>query len=261
MEVPAPLLAAFPPSPTLLFELARWQTDDAMLTVIARADYGLGANEVMAELRPIRDEGGLPTAMSGQLGEVLELIRFSEPDTPTPPPFEPGPTGRRGHQSRLFACSVLLMVEAEWSIEEVGISTDSTWAQCLVSAKVLGEETSEAAARLLTWWIMAGREWRSAELLLFAVGLVVLATRLRAGRFSEPTLGALAEWALAQESVADPEFPPSPVEPRPLPFSLQAGFWRPLAAELKDQAKAIQDEDVRANLQLCAVLLDPYSIE
>jgi hypothetical protein len=255
VEFPAALLVAFPPSADLLFDRARRQTDNAMLTEIARADYGQMADEMMAELRPIRDRGVVPVPMPWMLEEVLSLTRYSNPDAPNPPPFEPGPSGRRGHQTRLFACALLLRAEAELPPEEGGNTPDSTLAQCLVSASVLGEELSVAAACFLTWRI-SQRE-RGFESLLFALGLLVLATRLRSGRLSEPILGTIAEWVLTQESLEQAEFPPNPANPRPLPFSIQSGFWRPLAAELKNEAEAIRDNDTRTNLQLCGLLLDP----
>src|SRR5829696_9009521 len=125
MGMPAALLAAFPPSADLLLDRARRKTDDAMLTEIARADYGLEADEMMAELRPIRDAGVIPDPLPGMLSEVLTLTCYSNPDAPNAPPFEPGPTGRRGHQTRLFACAVLLRAEADLPHGGGNIATDS----------------------------------------------------------------------------------------------------------------------------------------
>ncbi len=254
MELPDALIAAFPPSATLLLDLARRQTDDVMLAEIARADYGCQADEMMAELRPIRDMGVVPAVIPWQLWEVLELTRYSNPESPNPPPFEPGPTGRRGHLTRLFACAVLLRAEAEH--EEDDVTWDSTLAQCLASAKVLGEEMSDAAARFLTYRVTR-RDKRCPEPTLLALGLLILAARLRAGRIAEPVLGTIADWVLARESLERVEFPPNPGEPRPSWFSLQVGFWQPLAAELSDVAKAVRDDVVQTNLQLCALLLEP----
>lgn len=255
MEIPASLLDAFPPSVDLLFDLARRKTDNAMLADIARADYGQGADEAMAELRPIRDRGVVPVPLPWTVGEVLNLTRYCNPDAPNPPPFAPGPTGRRGHQTRLFACAVLLRAEAELPREQSNIDAGSTIAQCLVSANALGEEMSEAAACYLTW--RASRRENDPDSLLSALGLLILATRLRCGRLAEPSLGAIAEWVLAIESLDREPFPPNHANPRPQPFSLQAGFWRPLAAELRNEAESIREDDIRTNLELCGLLLDP----
>ncbi len=105
MEIPAVLTEVFPPSAELLLDCARRQTDEEMLCrEIAEADYGWRAEEAMAELRPIRDQGLVPCPLPWTLSEVLSLTQFSNPEMPNAPPFQPGPTGRRGHQTRLFAC-------------------------------------------------------------------------------------------------------------------------------------------------------------
>jgi hypothetical protein len=147
---------------------------------------------------------------------------------------------------------VLLSAGAEQGID---MSDDSTLAQCLVSAKALGEELSEAAARFLTWRIP--RMEIGENRLFFALGLLILATRLRSGRIADSVLGELAECVLAEEALFRQELPSNPLEPMPVAFSLQSGFWRPLAAELMDEAAGIRAGDVRANLQLCELLLDP----
>ena len=228
-----------------------------MLEEIARADYGFEADELIVELRGIRDEGIVPDRMRGMLVEVLELTRFSNPEKPNLPPFEPGPNGPRGHQTRLFACAVLLRAAAEPQNQGIYNSQDSTVAQCVASAKVLGEEMSEATACFLTWVLL--RKESCPKPLLFALALLVLAIRLRSGRLAEPELGTIAEWALAQELLEREEFSPGPANPMPLPFSIQAGFWRPLAAELMNEAQSIRDNDVRADVELCVLLLGPGS--
>ncbi len=91
------------------------------------------------------------------------------------------------------------------------------------------------------------QEVRADDSLLVALGLLIVATRLRAGRFEEPSLGVIAEWVLVQESLARRAFPPG----MPPPFSVQAGFWQPLVAELRTEAEAIHDHEVRTNVQLC----------
>jgi hypothetical protein len=254
MDIPAVLIATFPPSAELLLDRARRHVDDTMLLEIARADYGHMADQMMAELRPIRDNGVIPSPMDWQLTEVLELTRWCNPEVPNAPPFEPGPTGRRGHQTRLFACAVLLRAAAEPAHPFRDGAEDSTLAQSLASAKVLGEEMSEAAARFLTWRIP--RMESCSEPLLFAVGLLVLATRLRSGKIADPVLGTLAEWVLAEEALYQRAFPSDSSNPKPIAFSLQSGFWRPLATELMDEAAAIRADDIRTNLQLCKLLLE-----
>ncbi len=255
MDIPASLITAFPPSADLLLDRARRHTDDAILVEIARADYGDMADEMLAELRLIRDKGTVPAPMQSQLTEVLELIRWSDPEAPNSPPFEPGPTGRRGHQTRLFACAVLLFADAEPANQYIDNAHDSTLAQCLVSAKALGAEFSEAAARFLTWRIPRMEFFANQQ--LFALGLLILATRLRTGRIADSALGELAEWVIAEEALyRQKQFPSDPLNPMPVAFSLQSRFWRSLAAELMEEAASIRADDVRTNLQLCELLLE-----
>src|SRR5262249_42852387 len=142
MNPPAAILRAFPPSRTDLFDATRVLIDNGMLREIAEADYGCDADEHYEELRPIRDRGVIPSAPRWHPHEVVELIRWSNPEDPT---WRPGSTGLRGHQMRAFACATLLLME------DIDDSADSTTAQCLVSARVLGETVSRAAARFLTW--------------------------------------------------------------------------------------------------------------
>ena len=76
-------------------------------------------------------------------GEVLELIRWSNPEASV---HKPDAAGRRGHHMRAFACAALLRT----AMRDGCVVAEATLAQCLVSAKALGHETSEAAARFLT---------------------------------------------------------------------------------------------------------------
>jgi hypothetical protein len=254
MDIPAELIAAFPPSADLLLDLARRKVDDAMLTQIARADYGYMADAMLAELRPIRDKGIIPAPMQWQLLEVLSLTRWCDPERLNPPPFEPGPTGRAGHQILLFACAVLLRATAESANQDIDSADDGTLAQCLVSAKILGEEMSEATARFLTWRIP--RMVDVAEPVLYDLALLILAIRLRSGRFTDRVLGNVAEWVLGEESQWQQSIAlDGPSSSRPSAFSLQRGFWQPLAAELKDGAAAIGTDEVRENVRLCALVL------
>jgi hypothetical protein len=253
-EVPDTLIAAFPPSADLLLDRARRETDDAMLREIAEADYGWRADEMVPMLQLIRDKGVVPAPMPRILGAVLNLTQFSNPDKANASRFQPDPKHRRGHQARVFACAVLLRAEAELPPEADDFTAESALPQCLASANVLGEEMSEAAARFLTWRI--SRQESGLNSLSFALGLVVLAIRLRSGRFTGQMLGTIADWVLRQAPSDMPEFPLDPTAPRPLPIGLQSSFWRPLAAELSSEAEAIRENDVRSKLHLCEALLE-----
>lgn len=67
MELPSSLITSFLPSANLLLDCIRPHVNDAMLMFIARTDYGQMANEMFAQLRPIRDIGVIPLQ---EVGEV-----------------------------------------------------------------------------------------------------------------------------------------------------------------------------------------------
>jgi hypothetical protein len=253
MDIPASLVAAFPPSPDLLLDCARRDIDAGILMDIAMADYGYKANEALAELRPICDQGIIPAPMGFLASEALTLTRWCDPENPESPPFAPGPTGRRGHQARLFACAVLLRAVAQPANANVDNVEEATLAQCLASAKVLGEEFSEAIARFLTWRLP--NLPIGYDRVYFAVGLLVLAIRLSSGRFGEPELAAAAEFVLSEEAAFRREFPTDPTNPIPAAFGLESGYWQPLATELTNAAARIVSVEVRMNLLLCEMLL------
>lgn len=255
MNLPHELIAAFPPSRDVLLDSTRLAIDDAMLRQIARADYGEMADEMLAELRPIRDHGTIPCPMHWQLLEVLQLTRWSQPDEPNPSPFAPGPSGRRGHQTRLFACAVLLRAAADPAsgYDNEGCCYDSSLAIGLASAGVLGDEMNEAFGCFLTWRLP---EVAPEETVFFAGALLIAAARLRPSRLSDAALGKLAEWVLEEESLERRGYEWNPADPRPKAFSVEQGFWQPLAAEIKDKAAIRPAGEIRTNLELCALLLE-----
>ena len=240
MHIPPALLRAFPPCDHLLLDVARKEIDDGMLREIAQADYGMDADKHLAALQQIRLRGDVSDVGTWHPGEVLELIRWSNPDDPK---HKPGSTGRRGHQMRAFACAALLTAENDSST-----SSDSSLAQCLVSARVLGEEMSVAAACYLT----SRTPFVDDDRFLFALGLLIVATRLRAGRLTEPDLRDAATW-FYQEEQAECSGQFGGI--LPAPFSMQSGYWKPLATELIEEAKTIEAPDVRNDLELIGTSL------
>ena len=253
MDIPQSLLNAFPPSRERLLELIRKSIDDDMLRDIARADYGSEADEMFAALRSIRDTGEVPLPIRGRLLEVLTLTRWCDPDRPQPPPFEPGPIGFRGHHTRLFVCALLLQAAME-----IDYGDDSTLAQCLKSTVVIGGETNAALGSQLTWLLL--NQETGTNSLLWKLSLLLLTLRRDADRPQEETLRELAAWVLAEEQRLRREEMecgyPDPVDLRPTWFSLQQGLWRSLNEEFRRAAAATSSDDLRTNLQLCALLID-----
>jgi len=106
-----------PDANALLRAISR-HVDDGMLEEIAAADHGICADAFLRELRPIRDRQFFTIPMDWRPRDVLELIRWSEPDDPRE---RSGRKGIRGHWMRAFACTALLRAGGE--IEEFNSRT------------------------------------------------------------------------------------------------------------------------------------------
>jgi hypothetical protein len=98
-----------PESDGLLREISKY-IDDEMLEWISTADYGSRADEHMVALRQVRDTVTFPEEMYWCPMEVLELIRWSEPENPD---WKPGRTGEFGHWMRAFSCASILRAAHE----------------------------------------------------------------------------------------------------------------------------------------------------
>ncbi|WP_345682466.1 hypothetical protein [Novipirellula caenicola] len=167
------LLDQHEPSSTELLRIASSHVDDAMRREIAAADYGQDFDEHLEQLTAIRS-GKILAPMRWEPKEVLELIRWSEPEDPT---WSPGSTGDRGHWMRLFACGTLLRAAAEPANEGYFTGEDSTTVQLIDSAIKLGEKTSIAVLKFLCW-CMQTRSLGDWDRPYFAVGIMVLLVRL-----------------------------------------------------------------------------------
>ncbi len=84
----AELLNRFEPEPEGLLRAISRNIDDEALLCISDADNGDDAVEHFVALERIRDESIFPISMGWVPGEVLELIRWSEPDVVY---WKPGP--------------------------------------------------------------------------------------------------------------------------------------------------------------------------
>lgn len=250
MEIPASLPAAFPPSPDALLEITRVQIDNDMLREISRADYGVGAGEIYEELLPIRNRGVVPSPLPFWVHEVCSLTQYSTPD----PPFFSGPPDFRTHWIRLFACAVPLRAAGE--TERLSGSDDITLAQTLSSTKILGAEVSHAAARFLTWRFSSLTYNYNSTHLPWHLALLILAVRLRAGRFTDSQLTEIAQWVLYAEAKYLEDCPVYVSDPPPTRSGGQAGYWTPLVAEVHFEADKMQDAGLRERLKMCAMMME-----
>ncbi|WP_428305612.1 hypothetical protein [Lacipirellula sp.] len=124
------LIERLNPDDSPLFSLACQHVDNSMLREISEADYGMDAKVHFMALRRIK-AGEILAPMEWEPREVLELIRWSEPEDPT---HKPGAVGARGHWMRLFACTALIRAGAEPVNEGYFHGEDSTIIQLVDSA-------------------------------------------------------------------------------------------------------------------------------
>lgn len=140
IEIPAWLRQRFAPERSAAVKYFRRLIDKGMLREIAEADYGLEADEHLAALDPIWRGAEFEDLHYWHPMEVLELMRWSEPESPN---WKPGSTGNRGHKIRAFCCAVLLAARNHEPEKE-------TLIQMLNSAYSLGDEALDASARFLS---------------------------------------------------------------------------------------------------------------
>jgi hypothetical protein len=126
--------------PDALLNAIRPLVDVAILKKIADADYGHGAEENLAILKTIRDEGVLPVPLDWFPHEVCALTRWETPKK----------DDRRGHIARLFACAILLRTSFDGETEVMGVT--DTLIVALESAAVLGVDFVDAYVR----WAASG---------------------------------------------------------------------------------------------------------
>jgi hypothetical protein len=188
------LLAPLAPNENALHSFFQSNVDETMLQEIAAADYGWKADECCAMLQPVLATGQKPAADSN-LQEVLELIRWSEPEDPA---WSPGGHGLRGHWMRLFACVALVR-------QSSGTNEADTLAQLTASSIFLGPAVARASASLLAWRFLKGLgESDDAAFLAFAI--LLLAAHVEHGADRGPWLKDLAAWVESEEASARDRF-------------------------------------------------------
>ncbi|HBH50701.1 MAG TPA: hypothetical protein DDY91_02295 [Planctomycetaceae bacterium] len=154
----AKVLQRLDPSEKPLFDLVR----GINLREIANADYGFDADEHEAALSEIC-EGRLTIPIPYFPGEVLELTRWSRDGD---------------HWNRLFACTILLLAEAQPEGQGFDGAADSTIIHLVESALELGETTTAAALRFLAWGLGPTR-FDNETRPFAAVGVLILAVAMK----------------------------------------------------------------------------------
>lgn len=198
------LLNKFEPDGDALLRAISAHVTDEMLDWIAGADYGDRREEHYEALLQVRDHGTFPDDLSWVPMEVLELLRWSEPEDPD---WKPGRTGEFGHWMRAFSCAAISRAEHEpWNYHYNDGSTDSTTIQLVLSLDALLIDLNREAARNFAWLILkSGPDGKNDSLREYGVALLWFALQLEP-IVADEELIALAEWVVrrADELKWDP---------------------------------------------------------
>jgi hypothetical protein len=233
--IPPILLDWFPPCGDALLAKCGKLVSDDMLNEISQADYGMDASAHFAALAPIRDTARVPTPMPWEPKEVLEPIRWSQPEDPT---WKPGSTGERGHVMRAFCCAALLRAAAEPENDGHFSGENETLIQLIYSALILNSGFPEATGSYLTWRIprMRGDD---EERPFFAFGLIALLVLLKPGSLTTSNIDTLVSFV--EQAEADVRCPMGDCTPEMIQasflswtyHSLRHAAWRALAATMR----------------------------
>jgi hypothetical protein len=191
------LLARFEPEPDGLLRQISEHVSDELLEWISTADNGEDADEHLVALRKVRDTGTFPKEMHWYPAEVLELIRWSEPDDPD---WKPGRTGESGHWMRAFSCAALLRATREpWNYGD-GLGTDSTLVQMILSFCALPIDFTAQAVKFLAWLLLhSNLERRDEQVCAYGIGLLWIALK-HPTPFPDDVLISLAQWVIGRAS-------------------------------------------------------------
>lgn len=250
MHLPVAIRELFEPSLTHWFDLARKDVDDAILSRIAAADYGYGADEILPQLQAIHRTGVIPADMPFAVQEVLELIRWSSPECEKLTHADEHAFEIQAHRARNFACALLLLAEKHGVIELVESRYD-TLAIGFRSADFLSDEMREAVAEFALSCLK--EEERHSDSYLYAI--CVLMAACRSPTIAETDLLSIGEWVLdLDRRPFDENVDDWSAELIPLRF-FGFGEWKPIRAGLVEKANRIDDERTRESVQGCARLL------
>jgi len=182
-----------PKSEGLLREISK-HINDEMLKEIAAADFGLDQEKQLFALRHVREIGTFPEQMYRFPMEVLELIRWSEPEDPA---WKPGRTGEFGHWMRAFSCAAILRAEHEpYDYHFNAGSVDSTVIQMVLSLHALPIDLDVQAAKFIAWLLLNSEpKRRDVRVCAYGVGLFWFALQLDSSP-PDADLISLATWTL-----------------------------------------------------------------
>lgn len=180
----------FDPDSDALFNVLLPEITDDMLREIAAADYGNDIEQDLAPLKLFRDQRVVPV-LDWHPVEVLELIRWSEPEYPD---WKPGTTGTRGHLLRAFACAVLLRAYDRPENRMRWHSFNETAIQLVRSLRELGGSMLLAGPRFLAWCVVALDELDEDGIEGSFLGLALLSLVASSASYPDEDVIALCKW-------------------------------------------------------------------
>jgi hypothetical protein len=194
----ADLIDALNPGADALLRAISAHITDDMLDEIARADYGEEVESHLAALLPIRDEARFIVPMQWCPGEVLELIRYSQPETPD---WKPGSPKIRGHWMRAFASAALLRAQfPPWNYGADAARPSVSLIQLTYSLRALPVNFNVEAAQFVAYLMQqSDLEGNDEEVLYYAIALLWFALHLGKPPRDE-LLVELCEWLVLREA-------------------------------------------------------------
>lgn len=170
---------------------------DEHLQEIAMADYGMDADKHLLALREVRDTGTFLEEMHWYPSEVLELIRFSQPEDPN---WKPGSSGERGHWLRAFASAALLRAKVSpWNYSGDGADPSYDLVQLILSLRALPLDAKRQAAQFLSWvMLQSDFEGNDDQPLYYAIALLWFSLHL-ADPPPDSELLEFCEWIVRRE--------------------------------------------------------------
>lgn len=181
---------SFSPNSEELLDRLLPRIDDGMLLEIARADYGQDVEEHLVPLKRFRDERELPL-LEWNPREVLELIRWSQPEDPN---WKPGGQGTYGHLLRAFACATLLRSYEREKNQHDWNSFNETALQLADSLRELGGDLVPAGVKFFAWCVGHLGPIHEDKFERPFLALALLSLALRDPTISDESIVELCKW-------------------------------------------------------------------
>lgn len=223
-------IASQSPGAALLAQLAR-ELDAADLREIAAADYGSDIDLHFKALQNIWATASVPTQMGWHPGEVLELMRWSEPEHPE---WKPGASGSQGHYIRAFCCAALLLSLSQGDTDSCG--EGDTVARLVASLIMLGPDFERLGLEFLDWRFPELERQLWVEAPYYAFLSLLLWLRLEETPDPAEVCRRVRGMEAIERAVRESEWPGFPATPSPfltgLTHDMSMEYWLRFAREL-----------------------------